>query len=767
MLNTLFNEDDIIEVRCLHKDQVKLENGKYDPAPHMFWGNACEIKSNYKKLKDLNQKGYNIYFGANPRPAKGKRYADRANCLFVDMDHVKLREAQKQLNKVCSEWEVPKPNIQISSGNGVHFYWRLKNPVKIKEFSEAQKALIHTFSLFGDVVDKAIHDGPRIMRLPGFVNHKGGKIAEIVEIKPFDRYDYCDFLFTFSNLPEDKPAVFDANYQGDNANAIERALKYFSYRDGVGKGQRNSEAFKIAAASMNDFGLTDNDAYHVLSDWNLKCSPPLSDGELGEILKKARGHIGNNPSCSKDRPKPKNYSNDSDRVYKNDKPFIPGNSSDQDGSVNNVYNDKPGDFITADDVDNSVDNEEKEPVKSPSFDMATVAYMVNNYVLIVGTTDVWDLENGILMPLSALAALYPKEIKYWKCDFNRKTILSKNLVFEPSRKLKPGQVNTFRGFDFQQDKRECPLLISHLEMLCGDDDKVFQWVMSWCALQVQKPGTKIATSIIMHGKQGTGKSMFWECFSKIFDPYSIKINQTLLESDFNAWASRKTFILCEEVLANRQKSRLKNVIKDMVTGGSIEINQKFSRPWSEKCYMNMVFLSNNMLPMILDEDDRRFIVIETNNVQDEAYYNKLAEEIKDNGPERLYNFLMNWDLQGFHAHTKPLTTSAKLDLIELTKPTAKIFLDTWLDGEIEELPPMNALKSDLYDAYSTYCKSSAHRVSSRTSFYRTVETDYPEIELRRTASHRYFKLQDSASTNTMQFNELLMKYINKVYNRKT
>lgn len=758
MLNTIFNDNDIVEVRCLHKDQKVNDRGFYEPEPHMYWGKVPEVKKLFNQLKDLNKKGYNVYFGANPRPEKKLKFSTKANCLFVDLDHCSIETAEEQLEKVQADWMVPDPSLCVSSGNGVHFYWKLKNPIEIKTFTEGQKALIHTFALYGDVVDKAIHDGPRIMRLPGFSNHKGGNVATVIS-KNENVCEYSDFLFCVPNIPVVKVAEYDPNYQGQNENALERALKYFEKRDGAGKGNRNNEAFKIAAACLNDFGLSESDAYHVISTWNQKNSPLLSENEVKTVLTKAQKYIGNNVTCSKDRPMTKtnhsNYDAGPDAFVPNAEETVPAES--------NFVNET--DKIVDKASENTKHVEPEITNKTANIDFQVLAKMVDNYVLVAGTTDVWDLENGILMPIAALAALYPKEIKFWKTDFDRKVVLSKNLVFEPSGKVKPGQINTFQGFQFKQDDRPCDKLIAHLEMLCGNDTQVFEWVLSWCALQVQNPGTKIASSIIMHGKQGTGKSMFWECFGKIFDPYSIKINQTLLESDFNAWSSRKTFVLCEEVLANKSKSRLKNVIKDMVTGGSVQINQKFSRPWAEKCYMNMVFLSNNKLPMILDEDDRRFMVIKTDLVEGEQYYSDLAAEIEDNGPARFYNFLLNWNLNGFHAHTKPLITDAKSDLINLTKPSAKVFLDALLSDEIEELPIASASRSDLYDAYATYCKASGYRSTTRNLFHRIIVEDYHEITPRRSGNNKFYMLPGGSSV-THPFNDALLKYINKIYNRR-
>lgn len=416
----------------------------------------------------------------------------------------------------------------------------------------------------------------------------------------------------------------------------------------------------------------------------------------------------------------------------------------------------------------AADYSESEPPdrSMAGVDLDALTYMVENYVLVAGTTDVWDLEHGIKMPVAALSLLYPMEFKYWKTDASRQVILPDNLVFEPSGVVADGQINTFQGFKFSEDIRPIPLMLSHLEYLCGDDDAIFQWVISWMALQVQQPGTKIASSIIMHGKQGTGKSMIWECFGRIFDPYFTVIDQCLLESDFNAWASRKLFVLAEEVLANQSKSRHKNIIKQMITGGEIMINEKQIRAWREKCYMNLVFNSNNRLPMLLDEDDRRFMVIRADRVNDEAYYTALAAEIADNGPARLYSFLKTWDLQGFNAHTKPLITKAKSELMAITRDTCKVFLDEWIADDIEGLPSGAATRQDLYDAYSAYCRATGLRCNTRNHLYSIVEEEYPCLSHRRTTYERGYALSSKPDSTALQFRESLGTYIGKIQDRR-
>ena len=757
MLNTLFEPADNIEIRCLHKDQIS-KSGRMEPPPQSFWGNIEQLQARDSELQRLNSMGYNIYFGINPREGNSRSAVTCCRALVVDIDHMGLNEAISWLEVVEAEWCVPQPTIVVGSGNGVHFYWRLTGELLAVDWHKYQKALIATFNLSGKIADPVIHDAPRIMRLPGFVNHKGGNIATLVNNNR-NTYPIKAFAAILDNLTVPAAPPTPPVHTGDNENALERALKYHEKREGAAEGTRNAECYKIAACCQNDFGLCANDTYHVIYVWNQKNSPPLPEPEIREVIAKAKRHSASAPTLSKDRPMTGNPPTATSATTGN--PLTTGNPTTDTATTPRGETVPPPPKAAADYSESELPDRSMAGV-----DLDALTYMVENYVLVAGTTDVWDLEHGIKMPVAALSLLYPMEFKYWKTDGCRQVILPDNLVFEPSGVVADGQINTFQGFKFSEDDRPIPLMLSHLEYLCGDDDSIFQWVISWMALQVQQPGTKIASSIIMHGKQGTGKSMLWECFGRIFDPYFTVIDQCLLESDFNAWASRKLFVLAEEVLANQSKSRHKNIIKQMITGGEIMINEKQIRAWREKCYMNLVFNSNNRLPMLLDEDDRRFMVIRCDRVNDEAYYTALAAEIADNGPARLYTFLKGWDLQGFNAHTKPLVTKAKSDLMAITRDTCKTFLDEWLADEIEGLPSGAAARQDLYDGYAAYCRATGARCNTRSHFYSIIEEDYPMLALRRSRYERGYVLDRKPDSTALQFRENLGAYIGRIQDRR-
>ena len=716
----------MIELRC-------LSEGK---RPIIRFGTYEELRKLAPKIAVWNKDGYDIYFGANPRAGKSTKKVSKFNALFVDLDKISVDDAESQLKSAIQKYLLPDATLCVMSGGGVHFYWKLKESLKnAKEWTILQKRLIKCFPN----ADKCIHDAPRIMRLPGFVNHKNGKTAEMIWNKQIS-YDLQEFedIPSIESVEPPQPQNTQQLCDSENGNDnYARAIKYFSMRDGVGKGERNNACFRVAICCLNDFELSEPQAYNIISEWNQKNSPALPQNELKGILKKAMEHArtkGNGGSKNR-MLTPRNTS------YEIENPeYIPDNV-------------KP---ITA-------DTQIKTPAKQADMvDFSVVAEMLERYIIVIGSTDVWDLYYGIKMSVASLKLLYPSEYKYWLRDANRQAILQDNLAFRPNGKVGKGQINTFQGFNFKRDERYPTKLISHLEFLCNNDPGLFNWVVSWMALQVQRPGTKLATSIIMHGTQGTGKSMFWQTFADIFKPYSITINQAILESDFNPWSSRKVFVLAEEVLANRSKSRLKNIIKEMITGGTIIINQKHQQPWQEDCFMNMVFLSNNKLPMLLDKEDRRFTVIKINNKESESYYNELANEIADNGANRLYNFLMNWDLDGFNAHSKPYLTDEKESLIMLAKDSSILFLDEWLNDEIDGLPCIPCTRNDLYDAYREWCSAGRYRVDNRHSFYSVIYSDYAnEIQLVKYQGSMIFHKPD-ATGHPMDFNSNLKSWIKQL-----
>ena len=160
----VFEPDDIVELRLI----------KAGAKPIQQWIRAEELPGQTESLTQLNQQGYNIYAGPNPRREAGKSGDANvllARCLFCDFDGIEPGDG-------CGRWEfvlgriieakLPEPDMAVSSGHGIHTYWKLEEPLHdMDKWRQVQQRLNSVLN-----ADSTIKNPERIMRLPGFLNVK-------------------------------------------------------------------------------------------------------------------------------------------------------------------------------------------------------------------------------------------------------------------------------------------------------------------------------------------------------------------------------------------------------------------------------------------------------------------------------------------------------------------------------------------------------------------------------------------------------------------
>lgn len=299
--------------------------------------------------------------------------------------------------------------------------------------------------------------------------------------------------------------------------------------------------------------------------------------------------------------------------------------------------------------------------------------------------------------------------------------------FDPSCKDAHIKLNTWRGWPMKPAKGNCELFLELIQYLCGNDpdsQRSYEFLIKWMAYPLQNPGAKMQSAVIMHGPQGTGKSMVFKTLAKLYgykgNPYlnySIVLDQKALQSNFNPDWDSKLFILAEEVVNSSDKWQLKNELKELITGDTIRIEGKFANAVHQKNQMNMVFLSNEGQPIPLDIGDRRHLVIYTPPPMEGETYREVAEQLQNGGLEAFYDFLLNIDLTGFHPGSKPPMTEAKQRLIDLSAGSEIRFANDWMEGDLG-LPVCPCLSPDLYAAYRAYCQRNGEsRPRSASQFF--------------------------------------------------
>lgn len=183
-----------------------------------------------------------------------------------------------------------------------------------------------------------------------------------------------------------------------------------------------------------------------------------------------------------------------------------------------------------------------EPVDTNLLNM-----MLDRYTLIYGTTTVWDDVEGKQIDIAPLRLAFGKKaVDWWLESPLRRMIPQENLVFCPDGNVPEGCINIFKGWPLEPDEsRPCQLIVNHLFNLCGQDRRIYDWVVKWLAYPLQHKGAKMFTSLVFHGiQEGAGKNIIFDVVGRIYGPRAARtITQTQLQSQFNDWISGKLFVL--------------------------------------------------------------------------------------------------------------------------------------------------------------------------------------------------------------------------------
>lgn len=329
----------------------------------------------------------------------------------------------------------------------------------------------------------------------------------------------------------------------------------------------------------------------------------------------------------------------------------------------------------------------------------------NRYVFIYGGKGtLFDCVDHSLVPKADVVDMLPEH--GWRDLRGIKQVARLNQVgFDPAGTDANILCNLYGGWPTTPKAGDCERLLNLLEYLCSNEQNprdLYQWVLKWLAYPIQHPGAKMRTALIFHGPQGTGKNLFFESIMSIYGDYGRIVDQVAVEDKFNDWASRKLFLIADEVVARQELYHVKNKLKQFVTGEWIRINPKNVAAHDEKNHVNVVFLSNEAQPLVLEKDDRRYCVVYCPPADRGDLYLEVRDCINAGGIAALHDYLLNLELGEFDEHTKPPKTIAKENLIDISLGSVERFVRDWLAGDTDH--PVCPCGSDqLFRAYKRHC----------------------------------------------------------------
>ena len=223
------------------------------------------------------------------------------------------------------------------------------------------------------------------------------------------------------------------------------------------------------------------------------------------------------------------------------------------------------------------------------------------------------------------------------------------------------------------------------EVICNNNELVYQYVLNWIAFVVQNPGVKTGIAIVLKGLQGIGKNRFTDTICEMMKGYSAKnitdINE--LTGQFNSIVEGKMMIVLNE-LKNCGDDRLANfnALKSIITDIMIRINEKNQPRRDAENVANFIFCTNNSFPVKIDSGDRRYLVLDCNGKHkgDFKYFEQLVDNQDDVFYDNLLTFFIKRDISTFQVREIPMT-EAKQDLIDASKSP----IDQWICDNYNKL----------------------------------------------------------------------------------
>lgn len=374
--------------------------------------------------------------------------------------------------------------------------------------------------------------------------------------------------------------------------------------------------------------------------------------------------------------------------------------------------------------------------------------LLERYALVYGTETVFDRGEHMLLSLKNLghACANNNIFKGWREHPGRTIVRMREVGFDPANEDTHITCNLWAGWPTKPQAGKCDQLLEVLRFMCSKDYKsqaLFEWVLRWCAYPVQHPGAKMKTALVFHGPSGAGKNLFFEAVMSIYGEYGRVIDQNAIDDKFNDWAERKLMLVADEVIARAELYHVKNKLKALITGDWIRINPKTIAAHDERNHVNLVFLSNESMPVVLEEDDRRYAVVWTpakdqrlpsGGIADAAFYKSARDEIANGGVAALHDHLLNVDLGNFDPGTLPPHTDAKFELVSLSLDSPSRFFYALQVGDIHGVPYCPALSADVYECYRIWCQRTGDRALNQSRFVNALTRKH-KVENQR---KRYF-----------------------------
>jgi hypothetical protein len=568
-------------------------------------------------LCELNKRGAGVYVTINETDLKGReaKNVKRIRGVFVDLDGAPLEPAM-----------TPTPHIVTeSSPKRWHVIWRVQDmPLDAEVFRNAQRRLINRLKS-----DKKITDLPRVLRLPGFIHHKGKPfLVRIVKLNDFKSYKASQFID--KNAEPKRKVTRINNRQPVEQADIQAALDIIASDD-------YQIWFEVGCALLQELG---DEGFELFDRWSRK----------SEKYEKT--------DC-------RNKWKECKKVTK----FTAGTIFHYAAEVDANW--KLGQIPSGAAIDDFV------------------SFLPSHKYVYLATGQSWPATSVNARLPKQLVEATGKRIaaSAWLDRFRK----AEAMTWSPGDpELIPDRVARTEGGWIEKPDTTCLNLYRPPRIKPGDPQRAWPWVdhvhklypddaehiLDWFAQRVQFPGIKINHGLLLAGEQGIGKDMSLKPLRQAIGDWNwINVAPKDIMGSFNAHVKSVVCHIDEaRDLGDTRHYDFYEHLKTLTTAPPdiLQCNEKHLNKYAVVNVTGIIITTNHRTGGIyLPPGDRRFYVAWSNKIKEEfkaSFFTDLEAFYNDSGYEHVAAWLRSRNLSKFNPKAPPKQTEAFFDIVEASLP---------------------------------------------------------------------------------------------------
>ena len=272
------------------------------------------------------------------------------------------------------------------------------------------------------------------------------------------------------------------------------------------------------------------------------------------------------------------------------------------------------------------------------------------------------------------------------------------------------EYNTFHGLEYQYQENNADGTWYEDHVRTVMEPVLADYWMNLTAFRYQKPRTRNISVPVIRGDEGTGKGRLFCVDQALLGSRYFLITESM-ENQYgkhNDCMANKLYCVSDEV-SKTNANLYKEPIKAFVGNDQIQINPKCIKPYSIDNYANIAMISNN--DIILDSERRTLYIYNGSDYKnDTEYWIEFTEKCKSKTiMQKLYNFFIEYDIEGFDPQIHPKTEEKMQKTIERYNPSQEWFvqqletdptLEKWgEDSRGNKYIPQSYIRDALYDKH--------------------------------------------------------------------